>query len=92
MLAGGALSGREERNPLGLATVEPIGSGATYATDVARARRLEPMLREGHAGSLTELAMRFAVAARKLSTTEIGLANIEELEGCDRGGREGPAL
>ena len=92
VLAGGALSGREERNPLGLATVEPIGSGATYATDVARARRLEPMLREGYAGSLTELAMRFAVAARKLSTTEIGLANIEELEAAHRGGREGPAL
>jgi len=80
VLAGGALSGREERNPLGLAQVEPIGSGASYAADVARARRLEPMLREGHAGSLTELAMRFAIGTRQLSTTEIGLANIEELE------------
>ena len=90
VLAGGALSGREERNPLGLAAVEPIGSGATYATDVARARRLEPMLREGHAGSLTELAMRFAVAARKLSTTEIGLANIEELEAAIAAVEKGP--
>ena len=50
VLAGGALSGRKERSPLGDATVEPIGSGATYAADVARARRLEPMVREGHAG------------------------------------------
>jgi L-galactose dehydrogenase/L-glyceraldehyde 3-phosphate reductase len=80
VLAGGALSGSEARNPLGLAVVEPIGSGASYATDVARARRLEPMVREGHAGSLTELAMRFAIACAKLSTTEIGLANIEELD------------
>lgn len=80
VLAGGALSGREERNPLGLAQVEPIGSGANYAADVARARRLEPMVREGHAASLTELAVRFAIANAKLSTTEIGLANIEELE------------
>ncbi|MEJ0075740.1 MAG: aldo/keto reductase [Alphaproteobacteria bacterium] len=80
VLAGGALSGSEARNPLGLAVVEPIGSGATYAADVARARRLEPMVGEGHAGSLTELAMRFAIATAKLSTTEIGLANIEELE------------
>ena len=39
---GGALSGTEARNPLGLAVVEPIGSGGSYAVDVARARRLEP--------------------------------------------------
>jgi aryl-alcohol dehydrogenase-like predicted oxidoreductase len=79
-LAGGALSGSEARNPLGLPAVEPIGSGASYATDVARAQRLEPMIREGHAGSLTEMAMRFVISNPKLSTAEIGLANIEELE------------
>ena len=79
-LAGGALSGRAERNPLGLAVVEPIGSGADYAGDVARAKRLEPMVREGHASSLTEMAMRFVVSNRKLPTAEIGLANIDELE------------
>ena len=61
------------------ASVEPIGSGANYAADVARARRLEPLVREGHASSLTELAMRFAIASQKLSTTEIGLASIAEL-------------
>jgi len=38
------------------------------------------MLREGHAASLTELAMRFAITCRKLSTTEIGLASIAELD------------
>jgi len=90
VLAGGALSGREERNPLGLAVVEPIGSGASYAADVARARRLEPMVREGYAGSLTELATRFAIASAKLSTTEIGLANIEELEGAIAAIEKGP--
>jgi aryl-alcohol dehydrogenase-like predicted oxidoreductase len=90
VLAGGALSGREERNPLGLAVVEPIGSGASYAADVARARRLEPLVREGHAGSLTELAMRFAITARKLSTTEIGLANIQELEAAIDAVEKGP--
>jgi aryl-alcohol dehydrogenase-like predicted oxidoreductase len=90
VLAGGALSGSEARNPLGLAVVEPIGSGGTYAADVARARRLEPMLREGHAGSLTELAMRFAIATRKLSTTEIGLANIDELEAALAAVEKGP--
>jgi aryl-alcohol dehydrogenase-like predicted oxidoreductase len=80
VLAGGALSGQLERNPLGLAQVEPIGSGGTYAADVERAKRLRLMVGEGHAGSLTEMAIRFAVANRQLSTTEIGLANIDELE------------
>jgi aryl-alcohol dehydrogenase-like predicted oxidoreductase len=90
VLAGGALSGREERNPLGLAVVEPIGSGGTYAADVFRARRLEPLVKEGHAASLTELAMRFAIASPKLSTTEIGLANIEELEAAIAAVEKGP--
>ena len=90
MLAGGALSGSEARNPLGLAQVEPIGSGASYAADVARARRLEPMVREGHAGSLTEMAVRFAIAAAKLSTTEIGLATIDELDAAIKAVEQGP--
>jgi aryl-alcohol dehydrogenase-like predicted oxidoreductase len=90
VLAGGALSGREERNPLGLAVVDPIGSGASYAADVARARRLEPLVREGHAGSLTELAIRFAIACPELSTTEIGLANMDELEAAIAAVEKGP--
>jgi aryl-alcohol dehydrogenase-like predicted oxidoreductase len=79
-LAGGALSGSVARNPLGLQAVEPIGSGADYAKDAARAKRLEPMVREGHASSLTEMAMRLVISNPKLSTAEIGLANIGELE------------
>jgi aryl-alcohol dehydrogenase-like predicted oxidoreductase len=90
VLAGGALSGRAERNPLGSATVEPIGSGASYAADVARARRLGAMVQEGHAGSLTEMAMRFAIANARLSTTEIGLADIGELEAAPRAVEIGP--
>jgi L-galactose dehydrogenase/L-glyceraldehyde 3-phosphate reductase len=80
VLAGGALSGHTERNPLGLASVAPIGSGTSYAVDAARARRFEPMVAEGHAASLTEMALRFAIACPKLSTMEIGLATIGELE------------
>jgi L-galactose dehydrogenase/L-glyceraldehyde 3-phosphate reductase len=34
--------------------------------------------------------MRFAIAARKLSTTEIGLANIEELEAALAAVEKGP--
>src|SRR5437763_350907 len=56
----------------------------------ALVRRLEPMLREGHAASLTEMAVRFAIANAKLSTTEIGLANIAELEGAISAVEKGP--
>ena len=90
VLAGGALCGRMERGPLAMPTVEPIGSGATYAADVARAKRLEMMVREGHAASLTEMAMRFAIANEKLSTTEIGLGNIDELEAAIAAIEKGP--
>jgi aryl-alcohol dehydrogenase-like predicted oxidoreductase len=70
--------------------VEPIGSGASYARDVVRARRLDAMVREGHATSLTEMAMRFVIANAKLSTTEIGLADIGELEAAIRAVEMGP--
>ena len=90
VLAGGALSGHEERHPLGLAVVEPIGSGASYAADAARARRLAPMVSEGHAASLTEMGIRFAVAHPALSTTEIGLATIAQLDDAIRAVEKGP--
>jgi aryl-alcohol dehydrogenase-like predicted oxidoreductase len=89
-LAGGALSGSVARDPLGLPEVEPIGSGADYAKDAARARRLEPMVREGHASSLTEMAMRFAISNPKLPTAEIGLANIGELNAALSAVSKGP--
>ncbi len=37
VLAGGALSGVETRHPLGMQSVDPIGSASSYAGDVARA-------------------------------------------------------
>lgn len=80
VLAGGALSGQEERHPLNVQNVEPIGSGDSYATDVRRARTFEPMIREGHVSSLPELAMRFAISEPSLTTTLVGLANLEQLE------------
>ncbi len=89
-LAGGALSGSEARDPLGIQSVEPIGSGGTYAADVARARRLEPVVHEGHAGSLTEMAMRFVIADPNLTTAEIGLANIGELDAAIAAVEKGP--
>jgi aryl-alcohol dehydrogenase-like predicted oxidoreductase len=90
VLAAGALTGSDWRHPLAMANVEPIGSGADYAADVARARRLEPMVREGHVGSLVELAMRFAISNPALSTTLVGIANLEQFETAAQAVLKGP--
>lgn len=90
ILAGGALSGSEVRHPLNVQLVEPIGSGADFARDAARARRLEPMVREGHVSSLPELAVRFAISDARLSTSLVGLANQEQLEAAVAAAQKGP--
>ena len=90
VLAGGALSGIEERHPLNVQNVEPIGSGDSYATDVRRARTFEPMISEGHVSSLPELAMRFAISEPSLTTTLVGLANLDQLEAAYAAVMKGP--
>ena len=80
VFAGGAMSGSEQRHPLGMATVAPIGSGATYAEDVARALQLQPLIDAGHAASLPELALRYAISNPDLPTTEIGIATLDEVQ------------
>lgn len=80
ILAGGALSGSEARSPLGVPKVEPIASGASYAADVAAARRLLPVIEAGHARDLVELALRFAVMPAPISTAIIGTSSIAELD------------
>jgi len=90
VLAGGALSGSPWRHPLAMPEVPPIGSGADYQADLARAQRLEPMIREGHAASLSEMALRFAIANPALSTTLVGLANLEQLEAAASAVEKGP--
>ena len=80
VLAGGALSGSEVRHPLGMPAVVPIGSDTTYATDVRRALQFTPVVEAGHAESLSELAIRYVISNPLLSTTEIGIATLEELQ------------
>src|SRR5581483_11601882 len=48
-LAAGALSGSEERHPIGMANVAPIASGPDYRSDVARAAAFRPLVAAGHA-------------------------------------------
>ena len=80
VLAGGALSGHERRHPIGMQDVAPIGSAPSYGMDAANARRLQPLVDEGLAGSVIEAAMRFAISNDAMSTVLIGLSTQDELE------------
>ena len=80
VLAGGALTGTENRHPLGMPVVTPIGSDTDYATDVRRGLAFTPLVEAGYAASLTELAIRYVISNPALPTTEIGIATIEELQ------------
>jgi L-galactose dehydrogenase/L-glyceraldehyde 3-phosphate reductase len=90
VLAAGALSGTEERHPIGSPSVEPIGSGSSYRTDAERARRLEPLVREGHAESLIEAALRFPIANDAVSTVLVGYSTLDHLEYAARSIEKGP--
>ena len=82
VLAGGALSGSEQRHPLGMPVVAPIGGSidADYASDVKSGLLFQPLVEKGFASSLPELAMRYSISHPHMCTTEIGVATIEELQ------------
>ncbi|MBN9536154.1 MAG: aldo/keto reductase [Alphaproteobacteria bacterium] len=89
-LAGGALSGTAERHPLAMQQVAPIGSAPDFATDVVRAKRLEPLVREGVAGSLAELGERFVISHPAVSTMLIGYSTLDHLETAIAAVEKGP--
>jgi len=90
VLAGGALSGSEARHPLGMASVDPIGADHDYATDVRHALSFQPLIEAGRAASLPELAVRYVISNPTLSTVEIGIATIEELQKATDAVNKGP--
>lgn len=80
VLAAGALSGTPARHPVAAPAVDPIASGPDYAADVRRAQSLEPLVKEGHAGSLVEAALRFALTSPAVSTVLLGYSSLDHLE------------
>ena len=70
----------EARHPVAVPSVDPIASGPDYPADVRAAGRLEALVREGHAGSLIEAALRFAIASDAMSTALVGYSSLEHLE------------
>ena len=89
-VAGGALSGQVERHPTAIPSVAPIASGPDYATDAARARALQPLVAQGHAGSLIETALRFAITGDAMSTVLIGCSDLAQLDFAAAAVNKGP--
>jgi aryl-alcohol dehydrogenase-like predicted oxidoreductase len=90
VLAGGALSGSTERHPIASPPPEPIGSAMSYDADIARARRLLPLVTEGFAASLTEAATRFAITQPAIGTILVGMAEPQQFEDAFAAVEKGP--
>lgn len=90
VLAGGALSGLAERHSIASPAPAPIGSALLYETDLARARRMMPLVTEGFATSLPEAAIRFAISHPAMSTILVGMASVEEFEAAVTAVQKGP--
>jgi len=90
VLAGGALSGSAERHPVASPPPEPIGSALNYDADVARARRLMPLVEEGFAATLAEAATRFALSHPATGTILVGMATPQQFEDALAAVRKGP--
>jgi aryl-alcohol dehydrogenase-like predicted oxidoreductase len=90
VLAGGALSGSAAREANASPPPDPIGSAASFDGDLARARRFMPLVEEGFANSLAELATRFAISTPAMGTALMGLATLEQLEQAIAAVEKGP--
>ncbi|HMG79098.1 MAG TPA: aldo/keto reductase [Xanthobacteraceae bacterium] len=90
VLAGGALSGSAERHPIASPPPEPIGSAMSYDADIARARRLLPLIAEGFAASLTEAATRFVIGNPAVGTILVGMATPQQFEDALAAVEKGP--
>lgn len=90
VLAAGALSEARERHPLSPPAPRPMGSGADYASDVERAMQLLPLVSEGHAATLAEAAVRFAISHPAVSTALVGFSDLAQVEAAAAAVEKGP--
>jgi aryl-alcohol dehydrogenase-like predicted oxidoreductase len=90
VLAAGALSGTEARHPIAVPSVDPIASGPDYGTDVRRTQALRALVNEGHADSLVEASLRFALTDDAVSTVLLGYSSLEHLEYAATSVEKGP--
>jgi len=89
---GGALSGTAARQPNASPAPAPIGSSKSFDGDLAQAQKFAPLLADGAATSLTELAIRYAITEPNVGTALIGLASQSDLETAIGSVEKGPLL
>lgn len=80
VLAGGALSGSATRHTNALQTVDTIASNREFVEDVTQSQRFKFLVEEGYANNLVEAAIRFVISKSDVSTTLVGISNMEQLE------------
>ena len=80
VLAGGALSGSVARHVNATQTVDPVATGRSFAEDAKRSQLFEALIHEEYVGSLIEAAIRFVIGKPEVSTTLIGISDLEQLE------------
>lgn len=90
VLAGGALSGIAQRHENASAPPAPMGSSGTYQEDLDRSSTFRFLIDDGYVGSLVEAAIRFSLNNEHISTSLIGIANIEQLQQAIEYGNKGP--
>jgi len=90
VLAAGALTGIMERHPIAVPSVDPIGTGPDYQSDVKLAQSLNFLTSEGHAANLVEAAMRFAWSNPHMSTALVGFSSLDHLEEAVTAAERGP--
>jgi aryl-alcohol dehydrogenase-like predicted oxidoreductase len=61
-----------------------------YDADLARARRLKPLVTEGLAKNLAEAAMRFAISHPAVGTILVGMATPQQFEDALAAVQQGP--
>jgi aryl-alcohol dehydrogenase-like predicted oxidoreductase len=90
ILGGGALSGSAARQPNASPAPAPIGSSREFAGDLVLAQKFVPLVADGSAGSLVELAIRYAVTEPNVGTALIGLASQADLDTAIASVEKGP--
>ncbi len=90
IFAAGAVSGRLERHPVAGDPSQPLTPGGEYSADVERARMLAPLVGELGLEAPEELALRFVLANRNISTALVGISEVAHLEAVLRWVERGP--
>jgi len=90
VLAGGALSGSVSRHANATQAVETIASSSEFADDVERSHCFDFLVEEGVVRSLVEAAVRFSISKQQVSTTLVGISNMEQLDQAVEAANRGP--